>query len=459
MYPADAREAGMARKKAGRRAKGTGGLSQRKSTGLWIAQVELEPGPDGKRRHKSVARKSKKDAARELEAMLEEIRVHGAPLDRAKTVAQVADAWLEARVREVDPKTYSGYETAVARVKTVIGPKPAHRLRPSDVRAVRDAVFDEARAALPGSRMGNGLRTAQMAHRALKLMLDWAVGERICAVNVAAKVPPPKLKDEDAPAGRDALPPAAVVALLRAAGDIRDARHWWRLLTGARQGEILGARLKDVDFGAATWLVDWQLQELPRAHGCGKGLDGKPSCGKTYPRMCPKKKWRVPDGYGMEQISGRWHWVRPKSKRGKTVPLIPALVEVVKRWRAWVDAQGWPNPHGLLFHDKAGMPVTPKADQDSWRALLLKAGLISEAEAKPGGTKLTGHVARHTLVTALAETGVPYDMIGEIVGHDAEIARKIYSHRSAESKGEAMAGLSEVWREALAPAPKEIGAA
>jgi hypothetical protein len=74
-------------------------------------------------------------------------------------------------------------------------------------------------------------------------------------------------------------------------------------------------------------------------------------------------------------------------------------------------------PHaGLLFRHPDGVPLDAKWDQQSWRELLARAGLIAEEEAVPGGTTLTTHVARHTLVTALRRLGVSYELIGDIAG-------------------------------------------
>jgi len=45
----------MARKRT--RDKGDGGLHKRKKDGMWIATIELPPGPDGKRRENKLSEK------------------------------------------------------------------------------------------------------------------------------------------------------------------------------------------------------------------------------------------------------------------------------------------------------------------------------------------------------------------------------------------------------------------
>jgi len=67
---------------------------------------------------------------------------------------------------------------------------------------------------------------------------------------------------------------AADVKAIAATGEAR----WLLALDGGlRQGEALGLGRESVDLDAATASVDWQLQRIAYAHGCG------PQAGKRWP--------------------------------------------------------------------------------------------------------------------------------------------------------------------------------
>ena len=199
--------------------------------------------------------------------------------------------------------------------------------------------------------------------------------------------------------------------------------------------------MADLDLDAGVYRVAWKLEEIPREHGCGGG------CGHARPAACPQARWRIPDGYDGRHLEGRYWLTRPKSNTGRLVPLVPQLVEALRRHLEL--SAGLPNPHGLIWHKPDGSPIGKADDGDAWRSLLLDAGVISEAKNHAGGTTLTGHVARHTAITVLAEMGVDFQLIGEIVGHSSEQVTRIYRHARESEKQAAMATLGAAWGAAL----------
>lgn len=68
-----------------------------------------------------------------------------------------------------------------------------------------------------------------------------------------------------------------------------------------------------------------------------------------------------------------------------------------------------------------------------WRELLKAAG-IDDA-------KITGHWTRHTVVSTLARLRVDARVIGDLMGHSAEVDRLICTHTSEQQREEAMAAL------------------
>lgn len=407
---------------------------------LWRGVVDLGEGPDGKRHQPTVWAKTQREAKRKLDDLMDEIRENGAPADKQTTVAQWSARWLEEIAKpNVDPKTYRNYRTAVnRRIVPLLGRKKIASVTPADVRALRTFVVE-----------GQGLSTttAREAHITLNLLLTAAVTDRLIRKNPADGVKAPKA----AASTRGAIPTGQALDILRAAAllpDAAGARWWFKLLGGQRQGEILGATLEDLDLDLGYYRVSWKLEALTREHGCDV-IGDAPSCGKKKGAYCPQARWEDPDGFEKRHLTGAWHLTRPKSQTGRIVPLIPQLVEAIRRHLAATADQ--PNPYGLIWHMPGGAPIRPVDDGEQWRDLLQAAGVITAEQNRPKGTKLTGHIARHTAITALASLGVDSQLIGEIVGHSSTKVTEIYRHADQAEKIAAAAKLGTAWAEALGP--------
>lgn len=419
---------------------GDGALYELKSRGLWRGVVDLGFDAEGRRVQKYVHARTQRACRDKLEALKREISEHGAPLDKQASVADFAAHWLEHIAKpDVDPNTYTTYKSMVNRwIVPTLGRKKLHALLPSDVLALRTAILDAGRAA----------STARQAHIVLRRILDAARAERLTPRNVAEDVKAPRA-DKGV---RGALTTPQALAILAAAAAMPNAagaRWWLKLLGGPRQGEILGATLEDLDLDAGVLRISWKLEEVAREHGC----DAAAPCGYVQAARCPKARWRIPDGFEHRHLTGAWHLTRPKSRTGRVVPLIPQLVEAIRRHLS--ATASLPNPHGLIWHDGTGEPIRPRADAAQWRDLLVTAGVIDERENRAGGTPLTGHCARHTTVTVLASLGVDHQLIGEIVGHSSVQVTEMYRHAQAEEKRAAMEALGGAWASALLGAPSE----
>lgn len=427
-----------------RRGHGQGGLYPVTIRGrrYWRATVELEPDPEtGRRRTKQIQATTQRAARDKLMELQKEVAEHGGVIDRRVTLEEWATQWLDVRAREVDPKTWTGYRGAVRNwILPTIGRKRVSALKPSDVYALHERIAEAGRA----------VSTARQAHIVLSMMLDAAQAEGLCRENVAEHVRKPGARGRGVVAKtRDALTTEHVLAILRAAYDMPDhagSRWWLKLLGGPRQTEILGARLSDLDLDAGHYEVWWKLEAVAREHGCGDD-----PCGWKMAAKCPQKRWRVAPGFELEEIEHQWCWTRPKSKPGRVIPLLPQLAgEIRRHLEATAD---WPNPHGLIWRNRDGSPITPVQDNAEWRTLLVAAGVIAPDEAVPGGTEWTGHTARHTTVTVLAELGVDFQMIGEIVGHSSAQVTAIYRHARDDERRAVMQRLGDVWADALPALP------
>jgi integrase len=419
---------------------GQGALYYLPSRKLWRGVVDLGVDPDtGKRAQKYVHAKTQRACRDKLEAIQGEIREHGAPLDKTTTVAAWGERWLRDIAKpSVDPATYTTYAGSVKWIDRAIGTKRVSAVKPSDITAIKDTIVAG----------GRSLGTARQAYWVISMMLDAAKAEGLCARNAAQDTKAPVRT----PSKRGELTTAQVLAILRAAADMPDAegaRWWFKIVSGLRQGEILGARIADLDLDVGLYEVQYKLEEIARDHGCG----AEP-CGYKRGAACPRAVWRVPEGFESIHLSGAWHLTRPKSSKGwRVIPLIPPIVEAIRRHLAATADQ--PNPHGLIWHRPDGSPIIPKDDGQQWRDLLVTAGVIGPDEAAAGGTAITGHWTRHTVVTVLAAAGYDFQLIGEIVGHSSTKVTEMYRHARVEEKRAAMETVGAAWASVLTP---QIGA-
>jgi integrase len=221
-----------------------------------------------------------------------------------------------------------------------------------------------------------------------------------------------------------------------------------------REGERLGATLDSVDLINGLFTVQWSLTEATFEHGCGETQSAVWACGKKRGGSCPQRRLIVADGLEYRQLAGRLCLVRPKSGKPRTFPLIPQLAEALKRYM--VATSDMPNPHGLIWRNPDGSPMTSGADNAEWRKVLLSSGIITDEQAKPKGERKEGtpdtpttHWARHTTATVLMELGVDTKIIGEIVGHASEEITRKYQHVSTPAAREAMDKLGQHWASAL----------
>lgn len=426
-----------------KRQHGDGGLYRIRNGTMWRGVVDLGFDDDGKRVQKYVHAKTQRACKDKLDELKKEIDEHGAPLDKQVTVATWSAKWLETVARpNVDPSTFRGYSSMCKKwIVPTLGRKKVSALKPSDVRELRQVMTDA----------GRSVSMLRQGHIVLSLMLDAAKAEGLCRDNVAKDVKKPSATKGKAVAKRGAFTTAEAIRILQAAADLGDSegsRWWFKLLSGQRQGEILGATIADLDLSpdVETYTVSWKLEDLRREHGCGDQ-----PCGKQRGAYCPQARWIVPDGFEKVHLTGAWHLTRPKSKTGRVVPLIPQLAEVMRRHLA--ASKGSPNPHGLVWRKADGSPILPVEDNQAWRDLLVSAGIIAPDQAAPSGTEKTGHWARHTTVTILASLGVDMQLIGEIVGHSSTEVTEIYRHAAAEEKRAAMALVGDAWAGAFAPRP------
>lgn len=416
------------KEKVKRRRRGDGAFKQDKD-GLWRWQIELPRDPEtGKRRFAKGSSMNEKVAMRGLNAAKVNLANMGNVATGSESVSQWLDYWMK-NINRSRPSTRDGYRSAIKNVNAAIGKIKIAALTPGDIRKIEASV------------VGRGLSptTALQAYRVLSKALKDAEREGLVYRNVALLIDPPV----------KAVPQVKVlttdegIEVIRTQADKRlGSRVAAALLTGARQGELIGLEIDRVEFDVETLDdgqivgeidLSWQMQRLNFKHGatCAvtgtyKADDGTTkdihACGRKRGADCPTRTIDAPANWEHRHITGPFYWSRPKSKAGwRVIPLVEPLRSILLR--RVEEAALEPNPHGLMWTSDPkkskggasakretlpldGSPLDPSRDNKAWHLALEEAGVPD----------VRLHDARHTAVTILYDLGVPETTIQDIVG-------------------------------------------
>jgi len=397
----------------------------------WKALIDIGKTADGKRKRKSVTAKTYKDCQAKINNLIKQIRETGSVDVSRRTLYDVASEWLNQRRHEVDPKTYQMYKTIIDRHLGDYAGAPIKQMTPAHIQEIINSAQKYSQSGQPIGPASISLK--KQLRTCLNQIMRYAVANRIITYNPVAAINPPKNKDSMQ--SRVAFSVPEIRSMLSAAADMPIglcARWWFRLLTGMRQGEILGATWDKYDSRQQLYTVDWKLQETPFAHGCRR-IDGRPSCGMRRAGSCPERIYRVPDGYAIIPLVGSYTLSRPKSRTGRIVPIIPPLAETLGKLKR-ADRSN-PNPHNLLFHKPDGSPIDGSTDTRQFNELMAAAGIDPKTH--------TGHETRHSVVSLLASQGVDFQLIEEIVGHSSLAMVSHYRHADSVERSRAMGLLGE----------------
>ncbi|MEE8759103.1 MAG: tyrosine-type recombinase/integrase [Bifidobacterium sp.] len=403
------------------------------------ARIDMGEDEDGKRRRKTVSAKTYKACMTKINAILKDKNEWGMAVSKTVRLGTYAEDWLAIKKTACDPSTYRGYMTCVRRHLKPYAEKPVKDFTPTICRRILNQMQSYNQKGKPTGPASISLR--RTLHTTLNQIFNNALADRIIPSNPMVAVDRPSPKDSEIGKSdeREAFTVAQMQTMLTKAADMgpeKGAIWWWRLLTGMRQGEILGASLEDLSFGTTTdgipygqYAVNWKLEQIMREHGCGDPVKGVYPCGKKRPSFCTNPQWRVPIGYDITPLWGRWCLTRPKSKTGRVVPIIPMLAQVMQAYLKSTAKQ--PNPYGLVFHRPDGRPIEPDDDERAFRELMESSDIPS-----PGSRM--GHETRHSTVTLLSSMGVDVGLIMQIVGHSSIAMVEHYRHADISERLRAM---------------------
>ncbi len=226
----------------------------RKRGESWQALVKVTDPQTGKQRQMAATRRTKRDAETALMRMLEQAgRAQHA--GTTATVAQLMEAWRSISEASWSPATVRHTRERVNRwIIPRIGNVRVTKLRTVDLEQLYADLLKS------GSKSGGPLAPASVrkVHNDLSAALGQAVRWEWLSSNPAGRV---DTRKRFAGSSKPIVPPAPdVVArlLAAAADDDPDFGVWLHLAaaTGARRGELCALRWSDIDFDAATVVVE-----------------------------------------------------------------------------------------------------------------------------------------------------------------------------------------------------------
>ena len=381
---------------------------------LWIAEIDLGVGPDGRRNRIACTSRNRDTAIAKRRAKLMEIE-DGTYIPGQKPKVSVwMQHWCDTIAHErVKPGTLSNYRSYLrVHIRPAIGERRLDRLTVDDVRHLH--------AAMRAKDVTD--RTIQAVHNTLSKCLKDAVREGIIRDNPCDRMDRPRARMEQRGAF-SSLEVRGILATAREEGPKSYSRWMASLTLGTRKAEMIGLEWDRVDLDRGLIDLSWQIQRIPWRHGHG--------CACADGVRAVKCRHREPDAPGWMEVrhasKGQW-FTRPKTDSSKrALPIPEELLVALREWKEVAPA----TTLGLVWPDDRGGPRSAKGEQVEWKELCVRAG------ARP----LTLHSARHTMVTLLLEAGVSPEVIRQLAGHSTILSTRNYMHLGQDAARDALSVL------------------
>jgi integrase len=302
------------------------------------------------------------------------------------------DEWLDGL--RLAPSTVASYRKNVRlHIKPRIGTVPLAALTTERINALYRELERSGRA---DHREGEGLspRTVRYVHTILSAALAAAVKSRRLARNPAAAATPPSAREARAP---EMHPWTAgqLAAFLGWAREHADGFALWQTLamTGARRGEVLALRWRDIDLDAGTVSVRRSAGMIRNA------------------------------GQGAAVVEGA-----TKSGKPRVIDLDAATIAVLrarKRERGALALQ-LARETALVFADIEGAHRNPEHVSRQFARDVARCRSAIGASLLP---VIRLHDLRHTHATILLLAGVPVHVVSQRLGHASPtITLAVYAH-------------------------------
>lgn len=381
----------------------TTGHIRERSPGSWELRYPLVADPvTGRRRIATTTiRGSRKDAEKELRRLLRTIDT-GEHVDPTRLVMRDwLNQWLIAAAPEVSPRTHELYDYIVSRfLLPALGNIPLAKLAPNQIHNFLSALAIGGRK--DGKPGGLSAQTRRHVHRVLSTSLARAVEMQLLPRN-----PCDALRRRLPKVERQELNVLSIEHSARLLAAIQSRRVYWPVLvalaTGARRGEILALRWRNVDLDAGIVRIERSMEQTK------DGLRLKtPKSGKSRAVV-------IPD-YAIEELR--------RLRREQSEELLRLGVRLGGETLLCAKADGEPMLPRSLTHEFAKV-----------------AGTVD------GVPRVKFHDLRHSHATQLLAAGVHPKVAQERLGHATiGITMDLYSHASETMQADAAQRLDLAWK-------------
>jgi integrase len=246
---------------------------------------------------------------------------------------------------------------------------------------------------------GIGVRAIRHTHATLHRALERAVEQGLLVRNPAHKATLPRIKHTEMQVWDE----TQIVNFLVAAKDSpNEALYHLAIVTGMRQGELLGLKWSDIQWTSGTLYIKRQVQQV-----AGQG----------------------------------WGFEEPKTQAGKrTIKVGETTLHMLRIQQENIrhnkDAMGkrWQD-NDLIFPSSVGSPLHPSNLRLDFNRVQQNAGL----------PKIRFHDLRHTAASLMLNHGVPVIVASKRLGHSKpSVTLDIYGHLYQEMQGEAARIMDEL---------------
>ncbi|HVE46690.1 MAG TPA: site-specific integrase [Acidimicrobiales bacterium] len=370
----------------------------RKRGSRWYVWMDVGPGPDGRRRQKSMGGFATR---REAEAAFAEVRDQlrsgtYAPASSLTLGEYLMDHWLPAVRASLRPTGWVVQRTNIANhVVPALGSVQLQKLTPAKLHAFYADLLAHGRR---DGRGGLSAHTVHGIHLMLRTALRDAMRFGYLGHNPAAEATGPSFARPE----MCVWSPAQLGAFLAQVQHDRLYAAWLLFVTtGMRRGEVVGLRWADVDLPARRLSV---TQAVVVAHGALVVSEPK----------------------------------TPASRR--TIALDPATVSALGEHRRAQEAEreaagsAWQDS-GLVFTWPDGRVIRP----DRFNVWFARHRRLA------GLPKLRVHDLRHSHATTALAAGVPAKVVSERLGHaNVAVTLDVYSHVLPSLQDEAAAKVARL---------------
>ncbi|AAP08256.1 MULTISPECIES: tyrosine-type recombinase/integrase [Bacillus] len=367
-----------------------GSVKKDKKTGkyFYIVDIDIDPLTGKRKQKKKRGFTSKKEAENALTNLLSEVHT-GTYVEPSKlSYGEYLESWFNTKRHSVGiqtAKVLKGYLNS--RIIPSLGNIKLAKLTSLHMQNYVNSLRDE------GLKRG----TIEKIIKVIRNSLEHAIDLELITKNVAAKTKLPKADKEELTVWNE----QEVQLFLKAAQDGRYSIVFhMALVTGMRQGELLGLRWKDVDLEKGHLIISQTLSHDGKTFLVG---------GKTKSSL---RKILLPAS------------TIAKLKKHRAV----ILKEKLSQGEEYQD-------NDLVMCTPSGTPINPANVRRSLNALIQKAAV----------PKIRFHDLRHTHATLLLAKGVNVKVISERLGHsNIKITLDTYSHVLPTMQEDAVNKMEEI---------------